>query len=91
VVCLVAGILRGLVLYILYISLLCMQRWWVSIPLLCLIALHFCARSKPGPCFLSSYVVVYFACNNLRLDVIVRFGGIVDNHFLYFIFMNKAK
>jgi hypothetical protein len=27
----------------------------------------------------------------LRLDVIVRFGGIVDNHFLYFIFMNKAK
>jgi hypothetical protein len=52
---------------------------------------HFCACSKPGPGFPTSDVVGFFCMfNDLRREVIVRFGdviGIVDQHCLSFLFI----
>jgi hypothetical protein len=61
-----------------------------AIPLIGLIQVHICACLKPGPGFLTSYVMVCFVFSELRWEVIVRYvaiGGIVDHHCLIFLFI----
>ena len=51
---------------------------------------HFCCCPKPGPGFLTSYVVMFFVFSELRLEVIVHFVdivGILDHHCLNFLFI----
>ena len=47
-----------------------------AIPLIGLIQVHICACLKPGPGFLTSYVMVCFVFSELRWEVIVRYVAI---------------
>ena len=51
---------------------------------------HLCACLKLEPGFLFTYVVGFFVFSNLGSDVVVRFvniGGLVQNHYLNFLFI----
>ena len=62
-----------------------------GIPVSVLTPPHFCACTKPGLGFPTSYVVVFFMFSELRGEVIVRLvniGGIVGYHCLNCLFIN---
>jgi hypothetical protein len=63
--------------YVLLLEIPIIKSGGLGIPLTGLIPPRWCAYAKPEAL---SYFVVFFMFNELRCEVVVRIGGIVDHH-----------